>query len=284
MGRTMQKQRSVQSSKTSQIPKALLDIVTELKALDEDNNNQNINYKYLLGKRFLEVTENPQTFGKDGRKILMEELGIRDNKAVDRPMLFATTYTAAQVEAFNHRYDDCSWAKTRITWSHWDKLLAGYLSPAEREQWMDATVRNGWNATELSHQLAARNKEGSKNCRPVKKPDSKAALLDKMKQPLDIFSKYYHSIWDDKDNSAVDILAHDFNDVDEDTVGRLDNLTQTIEDAIAYLQAMLDDIQKNKVKDLWIKKIQEGPKEEEITAADADDDDDDASSLVASVL
>ena len=282
MGRTMVKQRSVQASKTEQIPQALLDIVTELKALDEDNNNQNINYKYLLGKRFLEVSENPQTFGKDGCKVLMAELGIPRKRDVDRAMLFAQLYTAAQIEAYNHRYDDCSWAKTRITWSHWDKLLVGYLSPTDREKWMDATVKNGWNATELSKQLALTHEEGTKNSRPIKKPDSKSALLDKMQQPLSVFSNFYNKIWEDRDNSAVDILSHDFSDVDEDTVGKLDSLTQAIEDSISYLQAMLADIQKNKVKDLWIKKIQEGG--DTVEESSSDDDDEEASSLVASVL
>ena len=281
MGRGMQKTRVKTVAKSDAIPQALLDICEDLKSMEESNNAQNINYKYQLGERFIQVSENPDTFGKKGVQQMMEILGIPRKRDVDRAMLFAATYTAKQVEVYIHRYDNVNWAKNVISWSHWDKLLVGYLSEKEREEWMDATVRNGWTSTELAKQLVERYEKGSRHGRGVKKPGTKKDLLDKMNKPLTVFRNFYAKVWADKDNPASVQLTHDLADVDEETVTYLGNLVESIDSSIDYLQSMRKELEQMKLDTLWAKQLRAAAKAKEEVAEAADDD---TASFVDSLL
>lgn len=276
--KTKQKQKQSTRSKTDKIPEALQQLCQELQWLSEENKNQTINFKYNLGKRFNEVADNPETFGKDGIKYLQEQLGIKSKKDVDTVRFFATTYTEQQIEAYNHRYDNVTWAKTTITWAHWDRLLARYLSIKEREEWMDATVKNGWNANDLAKQLSAAYEKGPKHGRKVKQPGSKAELLYKMEQPLTVFKNFYQKVWSDKDNPASVQLTHDFADVNVDTVNQLQSLKDSLQAASDYIQAMLDDLTKMDLEKLWESGLREQAEKE------SSEEEEEASDLVDSVL
>ena len=184
MGRSMQKSKLKLSSKSNDIPQKLLDLCDDLKNREQNNNSQNINYKHQLGQSFLDVESKPEIYGKDGEATMMQLLGMTRKKDVDRVKAFAEQYTASQVEAYNHRYDNVSWAKIRISWSHWDKLLVGYLSKKQREEWMDAAVRNGWSCSELGSQLSKEFEKGPKHGRNVTIPSAKKAYLSKISKSL----------------------------------------------------------------------------------------------------
>lgn len=257
MGRGMQKTRIKTAAKQDAIPQELLDICDELKQTEASNTAQNILYRFQLGEKFTYVSENPDKFGKKGVQQMMALLQIKQKKVVDRAMLFASIYTAKEVLGYIHRYDNVTWAKTVISWSHWDKLLVKYLSKEQREEWMDATVKNGWTCTELARQLSAKYEEGAKHGRPVKKPGTKKDLLDKMNKPLDTFKTFYAKVWADKDNPASMQLTHDLSDVDEETVSYLGTLVESIDSSIEYLQSMRKELQQMNLDRLWSKKLRE---------------------------
>lgn len=276
--KTKTKQKQVTKAKTSQTPEALVRLCEELKWEAIANNNQTINFKYTLGQKFNLVADNPETYGKDGWKTLQAELRIKSKKDVDTLRFFATTYTEPQIQAYNHRYDDAPWAKTTITWAHWDRLLARYLSVKEREEWMDATVKNGWNANELARQLSLAYEKGPKHGRKVKQPGSKVELLYKMEQPLTVFKNFYQKVWSDKDNPASVQLTHDFTDVNVDTVNQLQSLRDSLQVASDYIQTMLDDLTKMDLEKLWESGLREQAEKE------SSEEEEEASDLVDSVL
>ena len=278
--RTKSKLRQKTASKSKEKMTAALEAkCSQLKALADENRNQTINFKYLLGKHFNEVAENPEAFGKDGCTILQHQLGIKSKKTVDTMRLFADTYTEQQIEAYNHRYDNVSWARTTITWSHWERLMARYCSVEQREDWMDQAVRNGWNATELARQMTASYDKGAKHGRKVKQPGSKAELLSKMAQPLTVYKSFCAKVWSDKDNPASVQLTHDLSDVDVDTVTQYDQYIELLQFVKEQAEHQLEELEKLKVKSLWETKLRE-----EITQPEQSEEVEDADALIDSVL
>lgn len=275
--KTKQKQKTAVKS-TEKIPAALEAKCSQLKSLAEENKNQTINFKYLLGKHFNEVAADPEAFGKEGCSILQQRLGIKSKKTVDTMRLFAVTYTEQQIEAYNHRYDNVSWAKITITWSHWERLLARYLSVEERESWMDQAVKNGWNASELAAQMGNAYDKGPKHGRKVKQPGSKAELLFKMSQPLNVYKNFCAKVWSDKDNPASVQLTHDLSDVDVDTVSQYDQYVELLEFVRDQAVQQLEELEKLKVKSLWETKLRD-----EVTQTEHADEED-ADALIDSVL
>lgn len=280
--KTKTKSRQKQKAASRGEPKMtseLQALCLQLSSLSDENRNQTINFKHLLGVKFNEVAADPEKYGKDGCDQLQAELRIKNKKAVDTLRLFAATYSIQQIEAYNHRYDNVTWAKTAITWSHWERLLARYLSTEEREQWMDQAVKNGWNATELARQLTAAFDKGPKHGRKVKQPGSKAELLSKMSQPLTVYKSFCAKVWSDKDNPATVQLTHDLSDVDIDTVTQYDQYIELLRFVKEQAEHQLEELEQLKVKTLWETKLRE-----EVTQPEQSDESEDADALIDSVL
>lgn len=278
--KTKAKQKQKTASRGEpEITTAMQAKLNEVLGLSEENKNQTINYRHLLGRHFNEVAENPEAFGADGCRTLQAKLRIKSKKLVDTMRLFASTYTKQQVDKYNHRYDNVSWAKTTITWSHWERLLARYLSVEERESWMDQTVKNGWNASELARQMTAAYDKGPKHGRKVKKPGSKAELLSKMAQPLTVYRNFCAKVWSDKDNPASVQLTHDLADVDIDTVSQYDQYVELLQFVREQAEQQLAELENLKVKALWEKKLRE-----EVTQPEQTEEVENADALIDSVL
>ena len=286
MPRSLKQKAAIQQQKvvgnvTKSMTPALSERYTQLMALYADNVEQTINFKYQLGSIFNDVSADPKTYGANASQLLMSALGINSKRDIDRVMLFAKTYTEADVERFNHWHEKFKNAKTRITWSHWDKLLVNYITEEERESWMDQICINGWSCAELFRQMKLKYSRPDGHGSKVKQPTSKEGILQKMNQPLSALKSFYGSVWENKQNPAGEQLSHNLSDVTEDTLTELTLLKSNIEDALDYLTSMLSQIESLKLEDLWLNAIKSQVAE---SPESADDSDDDASSLVDSII
>ena len=283
MPRSLKQKSAIQQQKVigkvSKMTPALEERYTQLMALYADNVEQTINFKYQLGAIFNDVSADPQTYGADASQQLMAALGINSKRDIDRVMLFAKTYTEADVERFNHWHEKFKNAKTRITWSHWDKLLVNYITEQEREAWMDQICINGWSCKELFRQMKMKYSRPDGHGCKVKQPTSKEGILQKMNQPLSALKSFYGSVWENKQSPAGEQLSHNLTDVTEDTLTELASLKSNIEDALDYLTNMLSQIESLKLEELWLNAIKAQASEPENP-----EDDEDASALVDSIM
>ena len=110
MPRSLKQKTAIQKQKvTGNVTKAMTPALTErytqLMALYADNVEQTINFKYQLGLIFNDVSADPKTYGANASQLLMSALGINSKRDIDRVMLFAKTYSEADVERFNHWHE-----------------------------------------------------------------------------------------------------------------------------------------------------------------------------------
>lgn len=264
---------------------ALSERYTQLMALYADNVEQTINFKYQLGSIFNDVSEDPKTYGKDATQLLMAALGISSKREIDRVMLFASQYTEVEVERYNHWHEQFPKAKARISWSHWDRLLVNYISREEREEWLTQICLQGWTCSELYRQMKIKYERGPGHGSRIKKPDSKAGLLQKMNQPLDTLRKFFHNVWQAQDNPATSQLLQNMDDLNEDALTELYSLKSNITEALNYLGTLMSDIETLRLEEKWLAKLKEMPKEEEAPAEPTTSEEEaEVSSLVDSVM
>ena len=291
MARALKQKAAIQKQKVSGnlvkgMTPALSERYTQLMALYADNVEQTINFKYQLGSIFNDVSEDPKTYGEHASKQLMTALGIENKRDIDRVMLFASTYSEAEIERYNHWHEQFPKSKTRISWSHWDRLLVNYVTKEEREEWLTQICLQGWSCKELWRQMQLKYKRTSGHGSKVKQPDSKAGLLNKMNQPLIVFKTFFQNIWQATENPAPNQLLNNLDDVNEDALTELYSLKSNINMALDYLGTLLADIETIKLEEKWIAKLKEAPKEESVQEEQTETSDEDAevNSLVDSVI
>ena len=273
-------QQKVMGKSSKQMNPALQERYSLLSELYSDSIEQAINFKYQLGLLFRDVSVDPKTYGEDATDLLMEKLGITDRRDVGRVMLFAQTYPdAVDVYKIIHWHEKFPKYKTRITWSHIEKLLVNYIPDEAREQWFDLVCINGWSCKELYRQMQIKYERGSGHGSKVKQPTSKEGILQKMNQPLSTLKSFYGSVWENKQSPAGEQLSHNLSDVTEDTITELASLRSNIEDALEYLTNMLSQIESLKLEELWINALKAKASEPENP-----EDDEDASALVDSIM
>ena len=292
MPRTLKQKAAIQKQKVmgnqvKGMTPALQERYTQLMALYADNTEQTINYKYQLGVIFNDVEADPKTYGSNATELLKESLGIK-TREVGRVELFAELYTEAEVAKIIHWHEQFPKSKTRICWSHLERLLANYLTNEEREEWFTQVCLQGWTCDELNKQIKAKYDRSGGHGSKVKQPDTKAGLLQKMNQPLDQLRTFFHKVWKAEDNPAPVRLLNNLDDVDEDALTELYSLKSNIAEAIDYLGTLLADMETIKLEEKWLAKLKEAPKEESAPAeeskSDASEEDAEVSSLVDSVL
>lgn len=289
MPRTLKQKPAIQQQKVTgktskQMTPALRDRYTQLMQLYADSVEQAINFKYQLGLLFNDVSAKPDVYGENASDLLMTELGISSKRDIDRIMLFAKTYPDdADVERIIRWHEKFPKAKTRITWSHLDKLLVNYVTDEGREKWFDQICINGWSCQELYRQMKIKYERGTGHGSKVKQPSSKEGILQKMNQPLSALKSFYGSVWENKQNPAGEQLSHNLSEVTEDTLTELVSLRANIEDALEYLTNMLSQIESLKLEELWVNALKAQASEPAKSEAE-EDDTDDVSSLVDSIM
>ena len=291
MPRALKQKAAIQKQKvTGNVVKgmtpALSERYTQLMALYADNTEQTINFKYQLGAIFNDVSEDPKTYGSNATQLLMSALGISSKREIDRVMLFASLYTEVEIERYNHWHEQFPRAKTRICWSHWERLLTNYITNEEREEWLTQICLQGWTCAELYRQIKLKYDRGAGHGGKVKQPDSKAGLLQKMNQPLDMLRKFFHNVWQADENPAPVQLLKNLDDLDEDALTELYSLKSNINEALDYLGTLLADIETIKLEEKWLAKLKEAPKEEpkEEQQQETSEEEAEVSSLVDSVM